>query len=113
MLPAKHRLRRRSDVANVLSNGRKTPAGAVVIHSLPINNPPSEFAFVVSKKVGNSVVRHRVTRVLRHIVAEHASKFNPPQQVVVRALSKAPITPTNVMNSDFVAAIEKVNANAN
>lgn len=113
MLPAKYRLRRRGDVANVLANGRKTPAGAVVIHSLMKAEPPSEFAFVVSKKVGNSVVRHRVTRVLRHIVAEELTSFNPAQQIVVRALSRAATTPTETIKSDFVAAISKVNAYAN
>lgn len=113
MLPAKYRLRRRGDVANVLSKGRKTPAGAVVIHSIPANQPPTQFAFVVSKKVGNSVVRHRVTRVLRHIVAEQVTSFNPPQQIVVRALSKASQIPTEVIKADFVAAVAKVNACAN
>lgn len=112
MLPAKYRLRRRGDVANVLSNGRKTPAGVVVIHSLPKSEQPSEFAFVVSKKVGNSVVRHRVTRVLRHIVADQVTSFNPAQQIVVRALSKAAATPTAVIKDDFIAAVAKVNAHA-
>lgn len=106
-------MRRRGDVANVLATGRKTPAGAVVIHSIPKPTEPSEFAFVVSKKVGNSVVRHRVTRVLRHIVADQATSFKPAQQVVVRALSKAASVPTETIKSDFVAAIAKVNANAN
>lgn len=113
MLPAKYRLRRRGDVANVLANGRKTPAGAVVIHSLQKLEPPSEFAFVVSKKVGNSVVRHRVTRVLRHIVAEQVDSFNPAQQIVVRALSKSSTTPTETIKTDFLTAISKVNSYAN
>lgn len=106
-------MRRRGDVANVLSKGRKTPAGAVVIHSIPADYPPSQFAFVVSKKVGNSVVRHRVTRVLRHIVADQTTSFNPPQQIVVRALSKASQIPTAVIKADFIAAIAKVNTYAN
>jgi ribonuclease P protein component len=113
MLPAKYRLRRRGDVANVLANGRKTPAGVVVIHSLVKPEAPSEFAFVVSKKVGNSVVRHRVTRVLRHIVADQLESFSPAQQVVVRALSKAATTPTETIKKDFVSAIAKVNSYAN
>ena len=113
MLPAKYRLRRRGDVANVLANGRKTPAGAVVIHSLQKTEPPSEFAFVVSKKVGNSVVRHRVTRVLRHIVADHVDSFIPAQQIVVRALSKSSNNPTETIKTDFLAAISKVNSYAN
>lgn len=113
MLPAKYRLRRRGDVANVLSNGRKTPAGAMVIHSLPKAEQPSQFAFVVSKKVGNSVTRHRVTRVMRHIVVNQADKFDPAQQIVVRALSKAADIPTEQLSNDFSAAISKVNAYAN
>ena len=34
---------------------------------------PPLFGFVVSKKVGNAVIRHRLSRQLRHIVREFLS----------------------------------------
>ena len=45
--------------------------------------------FVVSKSVGNSVVRHRVTRQLRHLMRERLERFDVPVFIAVRALPAA------------------------
>ncbi|CAM4002256.1 ribonuclease P protein component [Helcobacillus massiliensis] len=42
--------------------------------------------FVVSKKVGNSVIRHRVTRRLREIMRPRMHLLPPRSTCVVRAL---------------------------
>jgi len=43
------------------------------------------FGLVVSKAVGDSVTRHRVSRRLRHIAAEMVSEVDPDLLVVIRA----------------------------
>jgi ribonuclease P protein component len=45
--------------------------------------------FVVSRAVGGSVVRHRVTRRLRHLVAPRLAALPGDAQLVVRALPPA------------------------
>jgi len=45
--------------------------------------------FVVSKAVGGSVQRHRVTRRLRHLVRPLLADLPPGARVVVRALPPA------------------------
>jgi ribonuclease P protein component len=45
--------------------------------------------FVVSRSVGNSVVRHRVQRRLRHLVRDRLEAVPAGTQVVVRALAPA------------------------
>lgn len=45
--------------------------------------------FVVSAKVGNSVVRHRVTRRLRPLVREQLNRLGPGTDLVIRALPSA------------------------
>lgn len=45
--------------------------------------------FVVSKAVGNAVVRHRVSRRLRHVVAPRLEALPPGTHLVVRALPLA------------------------
>ena len=42
--------------------------------------------FVVSKAVGGSVVRHRVTRRLRHLVRPRLAELPENARVVIRAL---------------------------
>lgn len=42
--------------------------------------------FVVSKKVGNSVIRHRVTRRLREIIRPHLADLPVTSTIVIRAL---------------------------
>jgi ribonuclease P protein component len=45
--------------------------------------------FVVSKAVGNAVVRHRVTRRLRHLVRPRLDQIPAGARLVVRALPPA------------------------
>lgn len=60
-----------------------------VVYAAPAAGPDWTVGFIVSKAVGNSVVRHRVTRRLRAVAAELVPKVRPPQDVVVRALPAA------------------------
>jgi ribonuclease P protein component len=94
MLPAVHRLRRSKDFAAVLRGGRRAGGGRLlVVHSLRVSQDgtgvPRRFGLVVSKSVGNSVVRHRVSRRLRALLALRMDTFPPASDVVVRALAPA------------------------
>jgi ribonuclease P protein component len=73
-----------------------------VVHLLPgpvdpgdpvdtAGNPalPTQVGFVVSRAVGNAVVRHRVQRRLRHLVRDRLAGLPSGSQVVVRALAPA------------------------
>lgn len=61
------------------------------MHALATGTPPvavPQVGFVVSKAVGNAVVRNRVKRRLRHLVVPHLPEL-VGLQVVVRALPAA------------------------
>jgi ribonuclease P protein component len=61
-----------------------------VVHLLGTGRPtPPRAGFVVSGKVGNSVVRHRVTRRLRPLVRRELAGLAAGTDVVVRALPAA------------------------
>ena len=51
--------------------------------------PAPRVGFVVSKAVGNAVVRNRVKRRLRHLVAGHLGELPAGAELVVRALPAA------------------------
>ena len=98
MLPRRHRLTRPSEFRAVLRGApglqRRRPVGTdlLVVHaatgqesgSAPPTRP-QRVGFVVSRAVGNSVVRHRVVRRLRAQVADRLGQLPTGTDVVVRA----------------------------
>lgn len=91
MLPVHQRLKSPDDFAASFRAGSRAATTTVVVHVRRPDpqNPPehTRVGFVVSKKVGGAVVRNRVKRRLRHIVAGLESPFHT--DVVVRALPPA------------------------
>ena len=97
MLPRRHRLTRPEDYRAVLRRGagegirRRAGTELLVVHAtVPPSTTtaptrPPRVGFVVSKAVGNSVVRHRVVRRLRAQVAERLSGVPDGTDLVVRA----------------------------
>lgn len=114
MLPRSARLRRSADFGLVIRSGVRAGSTSVVVHMLrQFQDPPGDarVGFVVSKKVGNSVIRHRVTRRLRHMVRE----LDRPDglDVVVRALPAAAIEGDRLrmdLDSAWRRALKKVGA---
>lgn len=49
---------------------------------------PSRYGFSVSKKVGNSVVRHRITRLLRESVRKNDAFVKEGNRIVIVARSE-------------------------
>ena len=86
------------------SGGRDVPAAGAA--SLP---PASARAgFVVGRAVGNSVVRHRVTRRLRAVVATELSRLPSSADLVVRARPEAADAASDVLRRDLVAGLDRL-----
>jgi ribonuclease P protein component len=91
VLPPAARLRRRAEFAATTRGGRRAGRGALVVH-LATASEPGKYAragFTVSKAVGTAVVRNRVRRRLRHLVAERLASLPAGADLVVRALPAA------------------------
>lgn len=76
----------------MMRTGRRAGATALVVHLVAGTGEdvrPSRAGFVVSGKIGNSVVRHRITRRLRPLVRERLAALPEGSDVVVRALPPA------------------------
>jgi ribonuclease P protein component len=77
-----------------------------VIHLLTTGQAmPPRAGFVVSTKVGNSVVRHRVTRRLRPLVRERLGELAPGTEVVVRALPSAAEATSAELGADLKSGL--------
>lgn len=70
----------------------------------------TKVAFTVGKSVGNSVVRHKVTRQLRHAITPLINNFPAGSHVVVRALPGASQATFTQLSENLEFATSKVNA---
>jgi ribonuclease P protein component len=70
--------------------------------------PTARVGFVVSKAVGNSVCRHRVTRQLRHLVRDRIGTLPPDYALVVRALPAAAGATSSELGTDLDGALRRL-----
>jgi ribonuclease P protein component len=118
VLAAADRLRRRDEFAATIKTGRRAARGSLVVHLMsttPIEpdparaggaKPPARAGFVVSKAVGNAVVRNTVKRRLRHLVRSRLADLPPGTDLVVRALPAAADRSYQDLGADLGQAIE-------
>jgi len=90
VLPARHRLRDRADFTSAVRGPGASRAGGrlIVVHANRTDaraDLPPRVGFVVSKAVGNAVLRNRTKRRLRASVASRLSGIPSGTDVVVRA----------------------------
>ena len=122
MLPAQARLRRRPEFTAVVRSGRRAGRPTMVLHYLSERpeqsgggrlsdqpSPPGARAgFVVGKAVGNSVVRHRVTRRLREAVREQLQRLPRDADLVVRARPEAGTADSALLRRDLAAGLDRL-----
>ena len=64
--------------------------------------------FVVGRAVGNSVVRHRVTRRLRAVVLEQLDRLPETADLVVRARPEAATATSADLRRDLTTGLDRV-----
>ena len=62
---------------------------------------PSRVGFVVSKAVGNAVVRNRTKRILRALMSSRMGQLPDGVDVVVRANADLPGTPASTVGQEL------------
>ena len=77
------------DFQIVYKNGKSYANKYLVMYLLNNNKEESRLGISVSKKVGNSVVRHRVTRLIREAYRLNKEKFLNGYDIVVIARTSA------------------------
>jgi ribonuclease P protein component len=79
-------MRNGGDFTTAVRGGRRAGRRTLVVHlSRARTEAPTRVGFVVSKAIGNAVVRNRVKRQLRHIASDRIGKLPTGSLVVVRA----------------------------
>ena len=82
-------LKRNADFQNVYKNGKSYANRYLVMYVLENQTGRNRLGISVSKKVGNSIVRHRVTRLIRESYRLQEDMFNSGLDMVVIARKSA------------------------
>lgn len=110
MLAAAHRLTDASSFREATRRGRRASARCLVTYVAPppeqgdprtVAGESSRVGLVVSKAVGNAVVRTRVKRRLRHLLRARVGEWPAGSVVVVRALPAAAEASSSVLGRDL------------
>jgi len=86
VLPKPNRLRVGSEFNLVTKTGSRFTSENLVIYALISKSNQSQAGFIVNRSVGGSVIRHLVSRKLRHNLATQLPKLNQNLMLVVRVL---------------------------
>lgn len=82
-------LKKNKDFQNVYNNGVSFANRYLVMYVLKNNTENNRIGISVSKKVGNSVIRHHLTRLIRESYRLHEDVFNSGLDIVVIARATA------------------------
>lgn len=118
MLPVAYRITRPADFSAVMRGGAKAGSSTVVASVLLKPQTSGDevrwrCGLVVSKAVGNAVLRHRASRRLRHLMRDadsHLKDLIPDgfvTEIVLRALQETPHADPAVLHSDLHSALRR------
>jgi ribonuclease P protein component len=107
VLATRNRLRTSTDFSTTVRSGVRNGRRNVVLYTVAIAaDEPSRIGFIVSKSVGNAVVRNLVKRRLREAGALSLQEYGTGFAIVVRALPAASSASWDQLLADYNAALE-------
>jgi len=102
VVPATQRITDPDAFRQASRQGRRTASRTMVTHLwTPGGGELPRVGFVVSRAVGNAVIRNRVKRRLRHLVREHLASLPDSAVLVVRALPGAAAASSSELGADL------------
>lgn len=82
-------IKKNREFLDVYHHGKSYANKYLVMYVLNNDFGENRFGITVSKKVGNSVVRHRTTRLIRESIRLHLDMFEKGYDIVIVARSTA------------------------
>ena len=92
-------LKKNYEFRYVYKNGKSYANKYLVMYVVENNTDRNRLGISVSKKVGNSVVRHRITRLIRESYRLHENIFNSGLDIVAIARNSASSVSYNEIES--------------
>ncbi len=97
------RMKSRGEFARVRRDGKSFAGRFLVLGVLPepALDVPFKFGFILTRKVGNAVVRNRIRRRLRSVLSEIGERLQTPGYVVTVARHRAPQATFEELRGDW------------
>jgi ribonuclease P protein component len=117
VLPKQHKFTSPTDFSRTVKRGRRAGTRTVVVHMLDRGTGPDagiaqqggpRVGLIVSKAVGNAVIRHRTARRLRHVCAGLFDLVPTSTDLVVRALPPAGVATSADLERDIRKALRRL-----
>lgn len=117
MLPKQHKFTSPAEFSRTIKRGRRAGTRTVVVHLLDRSTGPDagiahqggpRVGLIVSKAVGNAVIRHRTSRRLRHVCAGLFDLMPTTTDLVVRALAPAGAASSSDLERDVRKALRRL-----
>jgi ribonuclease P protein component len=86
----------------VYEKGRRAGSTSFVMFALPNAAGHCRLGITVTRKVGSSVQRNRIKRVLRDVFRRHRAELAPGLDLVLNARRGASDVPTAVLEREFL-----------
>lgn len=107
-LPAERRIKQSREFARIKSNGRRFSLGCLILNwRLSPNRVHPRLGVVVSRKVGNAVVRNRVKRYMRESFRLHQTELPQALELVLVARPSSARKPFAEVERDLLAALKQ------
>lgn len=107
------RLRSRADFQRSRKHGKSYPGRYLVVSVLAdgaLGHDGSErfrFGIILTRKVGNAVVRNRVRRRLRALLSKYGARIAPGYQLVIIARYTAPAAKFEELERDWLKQLRR------
>lgn len=117
MLPRQHKFTSPVEFDRTIKRGQRAGSRTLVVHlweatteESPVITGGPRFGLIVSKAVGNAVVRHRTSRRLRHVCADLARELPAGSNLVIRALPRSAEASSADLARDLRRTVKKLQA---
>jgi len=100
--PRAFRLTARREFVAVYEKGRRAGSASFVMFALPNGAGHCRLGITVTRKVGSSVQRNRIKRVLRDVFRRHRDELAPALDLVVNARKGAEEVETAAVEKEFL-----------
>ena len=97
------RMKSRAEFSRVREEGSSFGGSYLVLGYLPEPDLPTSFKFgiILTRKLGNAVVRNRIRRRVRAILGELGELVSSPGYLVMIARQRAPLASFEELRKDF------------